>query len=170
MTRIGRFGGEGSGGQSFLDYEWKTGAAYRFLVTAKVDGDRTEFAGWFRGPDEKDWIHMVTFSTITGGKNLGGYYSFIEDFKRDKVSATKARKAHFGNTWVQPAKGEWEFQAKARFTGDSNPATNIDAGADASRFFLATGGETRNDTTKLKETITLPATTKHIAPDLPKRN
>lgn len=168
-VRIGRFGGEGSGGQSFLDYDWKVGATYRFLVTAKVVGERTEFAGHFRGPDEKEWIHMVTFSTITGGKNLSGYYSFIEDFKRDKVSLTKQRKAHYGNAWVKTAKGDWQAVTKARFTADRNPATNIDAGTDGGRFFLTTGGETKNETTKLREQITLPADAKHALPEgLPK--
>src|SRR6266436_9617641 len=31
-VRIGRFGGEGTGGQSFLDYEWKIGQTYRLMV------------------------------------------------------------------------------------------------------------------------------------------
>ena len=69
-VRIGRFGGEGTGGQSFLDFDWKVGATYRFLVTAKIDGKRTEYAGYFREPDAKEWRHLVTFSTVTGGKNM----------------------------------------------------------------------------------------------------
>lgn len=170
-VRIGRFGGEGSGGQSFLDYDWKVGDTYRFLVTAKVDGDRTEFGGYLRGPDEKEWMHLITFSTITGGKKLNGYYSFVEDFKRDRVSLTKQRKAHYGNAWVKTGRGEWQAVAKARFTADRNPATNIDAGPDKGRFFLATGGETKNDTTKLRELMNLPADAKRTVPeDLPKTN
>lgn len=167
-VRVKRFGGEGSGGQSFLDYDWKVGEIYRFLVTAKVNGNRTEFAGHFRGPDEK-WIHLVTFSTITGGKNLGGYYSFVEDFRRDGVSLTKPRKARFGNAWVRTIGGEWQPALKARFTADSNPATTIDAGADGGRFFLATGGETKNQTIKLGDWIPLPADAHRAPPDgLPK--
>ena len=33
QVRVGRFGGEGTGGQSFFDYNWKIGETYRFLVT-----------------------------------------------------------------------------------------------------------------------------------------
>src|SRR5687767_10814791 len=95
-VRIGRFGGEGTGGQSFLDYEWKVGEAYRFMVSAKVAGERTEYGGWFYVQEEKAWKHLVTFSTITGGRKLKGYYSFVEDFKRDGVSATLARSALYG--------------------------------------------------------------------------
>ena len=164
-VRIGRFGGEGSGGQSFLDCDWKNGAVYRFLVTAKVNGERTEYAGHFQGPDDKKWKHLVTFSTITGGKNLSGYYAFVEDFKRDRVSATKQRKAHYANAWVKTVRGEWTAVSKARFTADSNPATNVDAGVDAGRFFLATGGDTKNETTKLRERMTLPADRKRTLPE-----
>lgn len=170
-VRIGRFGGEGTGGQSFLDYDWKVGDTYRFLVTAKIDDKRTEFAGYFRAPADKDWMHMVTFSTLTGGKNLGGYYSFVEDFKRDKVSATKVRTARFGNTWVKPVKGDWVAVTKTRFTADKNPVTNINAGMKEGRFFLSTGGDTKNTDTKLNGTMELPADEKRVVPDgLPKAN
>lgn len=148
-VRIGRFGGEGTGGQSFFDYDWKIGQTYRFLVTARPDGERTQYAGWFYVPEERAWKHLVTFSTITGGKPLRGYYSFIEDFKRDRVSATKVRAAHFGNGWVRNKDGEWIPLTKARFTADRNPVVNINAALDGERFTLATGGDTKITDAKL---------------------
>jgi hypothetical protein len=153
-VRVQRFGGEGTGGQSFFDYDWKVDETYRFLVTAKPDGDtRTAYSGYFWLPEKKEWKHLVTFSTIAKGELLRGYYSFVEDFRRNKVSTTKERRAQFGNGWVKPVKGEWVALDKARFTADSNPVLNIDAGAVKGRFFLATGGDTENKTTKLKEQI-----------------
>ena len=154
-VRVQRFGGEGTGGQSFFDYEWKTGETYRFLVTAKPDGDtRTAYSGYFFVPEKKEWKHLVTFSTLTKGDLLKGCYSFVEDFRRNKVSTTKERRAVFGNGWVKPAKGEWVPLDKARFTADANPVLNIDAGATAGgSYFLATGGDIENKTTKLKEQI-----------------
>ena len=169
-TRIGRFGGEGTGGQSFFDYDWNIGDTYRFMVTAKPAGDRTEYAAHFYHPEEKAWKHLVTFSTITGGRNLGGYYSFVEDFKRDRVSATKPRSARFGNTWVKPvSEGQWHPATEARFTADSNAATNVDAAAASDgRFRLATGADTKNTGTKLGESITLPPESRSTPPqDLP---
>ena len=85
-VRIGRFGGEGTGGQSFCDFDWQTGETYRLLVTAKPVEQRTEFTGWFYFPAEKQWRKLVTFSTLTGGKPLGGCYSFVEDFRRNRES------------------------------------------------------------------------------------
>jgi hypothetical protein len=167
-VRIGRFGGEGTGGQSFLDYNWKVGDTYRFLTTAKINGDRTEYSGYFHGPDDKSWQHLVTFSTIAGGKKLAGCYSFVEDFKRDRVSATKVRRARFGNAWIK-LDDKWQAIRTARFTADRNPVTNINAGRKDGRFFLSTGGDTTNADTKLTESIQLADDDKRTAPEgLPK--
>lgn len=162
-VRIGRFGGEGSGGQSFFDYDWKIGETYRLMVSAKPDGERTEYAGYIYLPEEKAWKHLVTFSTITNSKKLKGFYSFVEDFRRDGVSATKTRSARYGNTWMKIDE-DWQPSMSARFTGDRNPATNIDAAVRDDRFWLATGGQTPNATTKLGESLNLPSREKLQAP------
>lgn len=154
-VRIGRFGNEGTGGQSFFDYDWKTGETYQFLVRAKPDGEkRTAYSGHFYHPEKKEWLHLVSFSTLSKTPHLSGYYSFVEDFRRNKVSATEAREASFSNGWVKTKSGDWTPLLKARFTGDGNPATNIDAKADGDRFYLGTGGAIKNENAKLKETIT----------------
>lgn len=166
-VRTGRFGGEGSGGQSFLDLDWKVGETYGFAVTAAPDGRRTEYTGFLREPG-RDWRRLVTFSTVTGGQRLKGYYSFVEDFKRDRASTTKARKAEFGNGWVRTAAGEWVPLDRARFTADANPATNIDAGPADGRFYLATGGDTPDGVSKLRTQLLIPKSgTSHAPARLP---
>lgn len=156
-VRIGRFGNEGTGGQSFLDYDWKIGETYRLMVTAKIsdkDKTRTEYTSHFFVPETKTWKKLCTFSTITGGRTLFGHYAFVEDFRRNRVSAKQVRKAAFGNGWFRSNKGTWSPMLKARFTGDANPVLNIDAGpVKGGRWFLATGGETKNTTTRLRETM-----------------
>ena len=47
---------------------------------------------------------------------------------------------------------------KARFTADSNPVLNIDAGSVGGHYFLATGGAIENKTTKLRAIINLDST------------
>ncbi len=166
-VRVGRFGGEGSGGQSFYDFDWALDTPYRFLVKAKPDGTRTEYAGYFKAADAAAWTHLVTFSTVTGGKTLSGYYSFVEDFRRDRISTTFTRSATFGNAWVKPLQGDWQAVTKARFTADANPVLNIDAGPTGDRFFLATGGPITNAGTKLKSAITLPPADRVAPKDVP---
>lgn len=154
-VRVKRFGAEGTGGQSFFDYDWQVGKTYRFMVSAKPEGDeRTAYTGWFFVPEKKEWKKLVTFSTLTPkGEQLRGLYSFIEDFRRNKISATKERRAHFGNGFVKASDGKWQALLKARFTGDGNPVLNIDAGADGERFFLVTGGDIENKNAKLRSSM-----------------
>lgn len=154
-VRVKRFGGEGTGAQSFLDCDWKVGQPYGCFIKATPEGDRTAYAAYFHAPDWKEWKHMATFSTLNG-KPMHGYYSFIEDFRRNRISAMKVRRARFGNGWVKKPDGQWVALTRARFTADSNPATNIDAGAEGAWFFLATGGDTTNAHVKLNEPIDRP--------------
>ncbi|MBI1369344.1 MAG: DUF3472 domain-containing protein [Planctomycetes bacterium] len=167
-VRVSRFGGEGTGGKSMFDYDWNIGETYHFLVTAAADSDRTVYSGYFFMPETKTWKHMATFSTITGGRLMNGYYSFVEDFRRNFESAKLAREARFTRTWVRDAKNEWHPCAEAQFTGDSNPALNIDAGLTEGWYRLITGGATQNLHTKLWGRISKPANTFGAPPaDLP---
>jgi hypothetical protein len=163
-VRVGRFGNEGTGGQSFYDFDWQVGQEYRLLVTAQPRGKRTEFTAWFYPPGEKAWKKLVTFSTITGGQPLSGYYSFVEDFRRNRASAKQTREARFGNGWVRDAERQWQPIVQAKFTADRNPVTNINAGQRDGWLFLTTGGETKNDATKLGDLIELPADANRQAP------
>lgn len=147
-VRVGRFGNEGTGGQAFWDFDWQLAQSYRLLVTARGEGmDRVAYSGYFYEPDRQSWRHLVTFSTLQkGGDTLRGYYSFVEDFRRNRVSTTHERRATFGHGWVRDVAGEWHALTQARFTADANPVLNIDAGLDGSRFFLVTGGKVQNQT------------------------
>ncbi len=165
QVRVGRFGGEGTGGQSFFDYDWKNGETYKFAVTARKAGLRSEYSGFFFVPEKNEWKQLVMFSTPNGGKLLRGQYSFVEDFQRDRISTTKTRRAHFSNGWIFSSKGDWEPILKARFTADANPVTNIDAGIDGDRFFLATGGEIENQNVRLRDLMELSSNPKRLPPN-----
>ncbi len=165
-VRVGRFGNEGTGGQSFFDYDWKVGETYRFCVAAHAKGPRTAYSGYFHLPETKEWKHLVTFSTLAEGKSLRGYYAFIEDFRRNKVSTTKTRVAEFSNTGVRTADGKWQPLETARFTADSNSVLNINAGLKEGQFYLMTGGDIKNDATPLREKMTRPRTAMPSLPEI----
>jgi hypothetical protein len=141
-----RFGGEGTGGQSFFDYDWKVGTTYRFLVKATATEKKAAFAAYFFLPEKNEWKHLVTFRTKTDGTGLQGYYSFIEDFRRDTKSADETRRALFGNGWVMDAKGGWHTLTTAQFTASKasfEAVDTIDAGVTGKCFYLQTGGNTK---------------------------
>lgn len=166
-VRAGRFGGEGTGGQSFFGFRWQKGQTYRFYVESQVNGERTEYSGYFYLPRQKRWKHLVTFSTLNGRHEMRGSHSFVEDFRRNRISATKVHKANFGPAWVRKIEGGWKFISNAKFTADGNPATNINAGRTGRRFFLSTGGDVKNSDTKLWGHINLPETERQPPEDLP---
>ena len=154
-VRVSRFGNEGTGGKSMFDYHWKIGETYRCMVKTSVEGDRTTYAAYFYLNEDKKWKHLATFQTITGGDYLSGYYSFVEDFLRNGKSAQNARRAQYGNGWVKSKEGQWQPLTGATFTADRTPTPNIDAGVEAGRFFLQTGGRTQNHT-PLRSKMTCP--------------
>lgn len=155
-VRIGRFGGEGTGGQSFFNYDWKTGENCRFVIACRpsAEAGRTEYTGFFYIGATKTWKRLVTFSTPSKHKTLSGLYSFVEDFKRDRKSTTLTRRAEFGPGFTLADAG-WSALAKARFTADGNPVMNIDSGLAGDGFFLATGGPIANKGTPLWKTTEL---------------
>ena len=155
-VRVSRFGGEGTGGKSMFDYQWKIDQTYKFCIKANIEGDRTAYAAYFYLNEEKTWKHLATFATITGGEHLKGYYSFVEDFRRNYTSAENSRRASYGNGWVKTPEGQWIALTEATFTADRTPTLNIDAGVENNRFFLTTGGNTKNNTPLRSKLYRLP--------------
>jgi len=158
QVRVKRFGNEGTGGQAMIECDWKIGKTCRLMVKAAPDGKRTAYSGYINLGEKSGWKHLVTFSTLAENRLLEGYYSFIEDFRRNVESTRYTRMARFGNGWIKAAgSGDWQPLQQARFTGDRNPVMNINAGQKQGRFYLATGGNIANEDVKLWETIDLKA-------------
>lgn len=157
-VRIKRFGGEGTGGQSMAPFAGRIGETNRFVIHSAAQSNKTAYTAWIFEPAKSDWRKLATFRTRTGGRGLRGYYSFVEDFRRDTRSANEVRRARFGNGWVRTRTGEWIPLATARFTASSatwESKENIDAGIANECFYLATGGETKRSF-DLRGTIRLP--------------
>jgi hypothetical protein len=156
-VRVKRFGGEGTGAQCFFRFNWRVDETNRFIINAKIENQKTSYTAWFNG--ENFWKKLATFRTRTEGKPLSGYYSFIEDFRRDGASAQDLRRALFGNGWVKTMHGDWTSLVKARFTASSadwESKENVDAGVSGSFFYLATGGDIKTSR-ELRSLINLPA-------------
>lgn len=156
-VRVRRFGGEGTGAQSMWPCDWQLGETNRFLVGAKADGKKTAYTAWFWTGGA--WKKLATFQTRTLGQPLSGYYSFVEDFRRDGKSVGEVRRARFGNGWVKTTDDNWLRLDKASFSASRaswESKDNMDAGCENGCFFLATGGDTRRSRA-LGSRIDLPA-------------
>ena len=145
-VRVKRFGGEGTGAQCFYDYNWKIGQTCRFAIGAEPKNDMTAYSAYFYLADRKEWKHLATFQTQTRGAPLKGFYSFVEDFRRDGTSPNQRRSARFTNGWVKSADGGWVELTKVMFTADNTPLLNINAQVVEDGFRLATGGVTKQET------------------------
>jgi len=150
-TRVRRFGGEGTGGQSFYDLDWKVGKTYRLYMTASLDGERSVYTGYFFHPDKKKWIKMVSFSAFNKKRMINGAHSFLEDFRRNYESFNINRTVRYSNTFTL-VDGKWVAASKGRFTRDGNPHVNVDGGVKGNDFFLSTGGRIENKTCPLRKT------------------
>lgn len=152
---VSRFGGEGTGGKSMFNFDWKTGDRVRMAVQSAPDGkERTAYTGWIYDLPKQQWKRIASFSTLAakGHVPLKGMYSFVEDFRRNYNSKGWVRKATFYTPSVYKD-GKWFDATGASFTADRSRAMNIDGGPVAGGFFLQTGGTTKNESTPLWQTM-----------------
>jgi hypothetical protein len=147
-ARIKRFGGEGTGGQCMIDFNWKLGETNRFVIHSETTTNaavrKTAYTAFIQPSGSTEWRKLATFRVRTKTEGLRGLYSFIEDFRRDTKSVSELRRARFGNAWIQTHGGELKPITQARFTASNaewESKTNIDAGIVDDWFYLATGGD-----------------------------
>lgn len=143
-VHIKRFGGEGTGGQCMMDFDWAIGQTNKFLVRATQADGKTAYEGHLWIPAENQWKHLVTFRTRTGDRKFNGFYSFVEDFRRDYKSVRDTRTARFGNAWAKSEEGHWTALRRGRFTASGatwESKDNIDGFLKNDWFTLRTGGD-----------------------------
>ncbi|WP_226469475.1 DUF3472 domain-containing protein [Luteimonas panaciterrae] len=144
------FGGEGTGGQSYLVYPWQAGHTYRFLTRARPDGNGgTLFTSWFAEAASSaskskctDWQLIATWKRPGGPTSLRSLYSFLESFLPE--NGYLGRSARYGNQWAKPAGGAWTELATARFTvdatGSNQQRLDYAGGVNGNLFYLHMGG------------------------------
>lgn len=139
----GEFGNEGSGGQSFLRYHWKTDVTYRFLLKGEPDGaNNTTYTAYFFAPEKGEWMLIASFKRPKTNTYLKRFHSFLENFIPEQ--GDKERTVLFGNQWVADASGKWTELTKAVFTYDNTAAKgyrmDYAGGLSGNVFFLKNCG------------------------------
>jgi len=120
-VHTGEFGSEGSGGQSYMLYNWKAGNTYKFLVRAKPEANNhTTYTAWFFAPELNAWHLIASFSRPQTNTYLKHLHSFLENFDPEQGIIT--RKVYFNNEWIADENGKWTRLNKAKFTVDNTGA------------------------------------------------
>ena len=120
-VHAGEFGNEGSGGQSFLRYNWKAGTTYKFLLHDEPDNsDNTVYTAYFFVPEKERWLLIASFKRPHTRTYLRRFHSFLENFIPDQ--GDKTREVCFGNQWICDIRGNWTALNKAIFTYDNTAA------------------------------------------------
>lgn len=150
-VHIGEFGNEGSGGQSYLKYNWKAGETYPFLMRIRPDGNgNTVYTAYFFATEENQWRLIASFmrpKTDTWYKHA---HSFLENFSPEQ--GYLSRKVLFANQWALGKDGTWRRVTEARFTHDAtaNARVRLDFQGgleDKASFYLKMGGFFNESTT-----------------------
>jgi hypothetical protein len=139
----GEFGNEGAGGQSYLRYNWRAGATYRFLLRGEpAGGNATNYTAYFYAPEEGRWLLIAGWRRPKTNTYLKGLYSFLENFYTE--TGVTARRALYGNQWVYDTSGRWHELTRVRFTADNTArkGNRLDytGGVENGRFFLKNCG------------------------------
>lgn len=148
-VHVNEFGGEGSGGQSYLVYPWKAGVTYKFLTHIRPDGNgNTEYTAYFFATDENRWRLIASFSRPKTNTWYTHAHSFLENFSPEK--GWLSRSVKYGNQWVRTVDGEWIALTKAQFTHDDTGRNGVrldyQGGTAEDCFYLKMGGFFNNST------------------------
>lgn len=139
----GEFGNEGSGGQSYLRFNWKAGVTYKFLLHGLPDGNgNTIYTAYFFAPETEKWMLIASFKRPKTNTYLKKFHSFLENFIPAKGNIT--RKVYFGNQWVCDNSGKWIELTNAVFTYDNTAAKkyrmDYAGGSEQGKFYLKNCG------------------------------
>ncbi|TXD48446.1 DUF3472 domain-containing protein [Polaribacter sp. IC073] len=139
----GKFGNEGSGGQSYKVYNWKANTTYKFLLKGvPAKNNSTDYTAYFYAPEQDKWNLIASFRRPQASRYLQNLYSFLENF--DTKTGYISRKANYKNQWVYTRDNEWIELTKAKFTADATARKesrwDYAGGVEGNDFFLENCG------------------------------
>ena len=145
---VERFGGEGTGGKSYLKYDWSVGQTYQLIVNVKPDtqsSDKVIFTGWFRIPEQNIWRMLASFRVRpkAASKKFEDTYSFLENWIRDG----KRRQGLWGTAWFKSDNSSWVQATHGNGSTTEQDAINraVFLSGDKKHLGMITGGPALND-------------------------
>ena len=167
-TQANAFGGEGTGGQSYVGRRdintWKTGTPVKFLMNCRRDGGiiaeetisgvvtkgdsikHSIISAWYDAGS--GWRYIASWRTpsVPGGKTMfDGFHSFLENY--GWKYGQSVRKAYYYNTYAKETNGgNWVHLNLASYSNtDGGTGQRIDfeqgvAPEDPTKFYMLSGG------------------------------
>ncbi|TAJ15784.1 DUF3472 domain-containing protein [Marinilabiliaceae bacterium JC017] len=150
QVQTGKFGNEGSGGQSYRVYNWKSDITYKFLLKGEPsENNSTDYTAYFFNPDNQQWELIASFRRPKTTTYLTHPYSFLENFMTE--TGQTSRMGYYSNQWICDKNGNWHELTKAKFTADATARkkARLDyaGGSKGKSFFLKNCGFFSNRTT-----------------------
>ncbi|NLR91693.1 DUF3472 domain-containing protein [Flammeovirga agarivorans] len=157
-VHTGKFGDEGSGGQSYKVFPWKAGVPYKFLLKGEpVDATHTQYTAYFYAPEKGQWDLIASFKRPKTHTYLKRFHSFLENFIPEY--GTEQRMALYKNQWVGDKEGKWYPIESAKFSADATARGlhrfDYEGGVTKNEFYLENCGFFNNETavgTEFKKT------------------
>ncbi len=138
------FGNEGSGGQSYMRFNWQAGKTYAFLLGAQPDSvhHTTTYTAFFKDESADKWYLIASFKRPQTVTCLTHLYSFLENFIPE--TGDQNRMGWYKNQWIRDGKNEWHELTNTVFTADATAKggyrKDYAGGANGDHFFLRNDG------------------------------
>ncbi|MDR2954186.1 MAG: DUF3472 domain-containing protein [Prevotella sp.] len=147
-TTTNSFGGEGTGGQSYVkNSDWKTGKPVKFLMNVLPQANSSVVLSAWYYLEGGDWQYIASWRAPKEKRYFDGFYSFIENY--GYTNGQLRREAYYYNAWGhENESGKWINFNKVRFSNtDGKEGQRVDYEQGVSpnhpdRFYMASGGYT----------------------------
>ena len=140
---VREFGDEGTGLQSLMGFDWKSGNTYKFLVRGFLStNSTTDFTAYFYAPEIGRWQLISSLRRPFTNTYLSHFHSFLENFSPRTGHITRI--GLFTNQWIRDTKGQWHEMTKAKFnvdaTGRKKARADHTGGVESGSFYLKNCG------------------------------
>lgn len=147
-TTTNSFGGEGTGGQSYVkDASWQTGRTVRFLMNVRPQPNNSVVLSAWYCLEGGDWKYVASWRAPREKRYFDGFHSFIENY--GYTNGQLRREAYYYNAWGhEDATGKWINFNKVRFSntdGKEGQRVDYEQGVSSKypdRFYMSSGGYT----------------------------
>lgn len=144
-TTVKKFGGEGTGLQSFnYKISWKPNEWYSFVTRIWNINEKSYYGFWIFDHKNETWYHIVTMNYPVKNLNFSSRTcAFIEDWMGN---GSEIREIHRKNGWKRKINSEWFPFTEGTISrvypdaGCSNYINNYDGGVIDDYFFIKSGG------------------------------